>query len=68
MNSCLLYTSSRDDLGNIFAGYFAKVYGMPLDILHLGAGIYQARGGNINWDWFSTAFDDPRAVSYTHLV
>ena len=51
---------SRDDLGNIFAGYFAKVYGMPLDILHLGAGIYQARGGNINWDWFSTAFDDPR--------
>lgn len=39
---------SRDDLGNIFTGYFAKVVGVPVQVLHLGAGAYQVVGHNSN--------------------
>lgn len=48
-----------DAPGNIMFGYMGKAYGIPNDVLHLGAGYAQISAGTSSWDWLTTFGDDP---------
>ena len=51
---------SQDALGNINYGYFGSYCNIPQSVLMAGAGYVQWRGGNWEWEFITTLFDDPR--------
>jgi hypothetical protein len=58
---------SSEDLGNYHFGYIGAAYGLPISMLHMGAGVYQLK--NVfsdhsvlgNWQW---GFDEPQDWYY----
>jgi len=62
-NSAYIYDGevvSQDALGNINYGYFGSYCNIPQSVLMAGAGYAQWRGGNWEWEFITTLFDDPR--------